>query len=63
MHNRDIFSSFSNMKVCCLNVILMSTNNIPFPILNRNSPEIIPNTIITAAMGSLFVRDSRTSLK
>ena len=39
----------------------MSTHNMPYQ-YKRISHEIIPNTIMSAAMG-LCVRDSRTSLK
>ena len=40
----------------------MSTNNILLSIEKRKSPEIIPNIIMSAAMGFL-VRDSSTSSK
>ena len=39
----------------------MSTHNIPLSIYKKN-PEMIPNTIMSAAMG-FFVRDSRMSVK
>ena len=57
------------MKVCCMFLLnrlieafLMSTHNI----LHQNKKkilEIIPNTIMSAAMGFVFVRDSITSSK
>ena len=57
------------MKVCCMFLLnrlieafLMSTHNI----LHQNKTkilEIIPNTIMSAAMGFVFVRDSITSSK
>ena len=40
------------MKVCCgfsLEAILMSTHNIPYQI-EKKSSDIIPNTIMSAAM-------------
>ena len=40
----------------------MSTHNIPYQYKTEKSPEIIPNTIMSVAMG-FFVRDSRTSSK
>ena len=41
----------------------MSTHNIPYHHKKRKSLEIIPNTIMSAAKGIVFVRDSRTSSK
>ena len=43
--------------------ILMSTYNMPLSIYKKNSPEIIPNTIMSAAMDFFLGGDSRKSLK
>ena len=40
----------------------MSTHNIPYH-NKKKASEIIPNTIMSAAVGFSFVRDSRTSSK
>ena len=65
-HNRDIFSSFSSMKVCCLSHRGDSNEYTQHIIFNikRKSSEIIPNTIMSAAMEFLLrtqeqVRSSR----
>ena len=63
-HNKDIFSSFSNMKICCVfsfELPLRGNSNeyTQHIIINikRKSPDIIPNTIMSAAMG-VFVRSN-----
>ena len=50
--------------MCCvlIEAILMSSHKIPLLIQKRNSPRMIPNTIMYAAVG-FFVRDSKTSSK
>ena len=60
-HNRDIFSSFSNMMVCCVFLLESphrgdSNEYTQHTIINikRKSPEIISNTIISAAMFFFF---------
>ena len=45
-----------------IEAILMSAHIIPDKRKKRRSPEIIPNTIMSAAMG-FFVRDLRKSSK
>ena len=62
-----LFSLTCRYVVCfhwnrLIEAILMSTQNILLSMLKRKSPEIIPNTIMSAAMG-FFVSDSRTSSK
>ena len=70
-HDRDIFSIFFKMKLCCVfslesphQAILMSKHDNPFSISKGKSPEIIPNTfiiiiiILFAAMEFCFIRDS-----
>ena len=52
-----------------IEAILMSTHYIPYQYKKRKSTEIIPNTIIPAAMGCFFIlffffdSDSRRSSK
>ena len=70
MHNRDMSLSFSNMKACCVSSLESPhrgdsneyTQHTIININKRNSPEIIPNTIMSVAIG-FFVRDSRTRSK
>ena len=54
LYNRDIFSIFLNMKVCCvlIEAILISTHNIPFAIQEENQQ-----------LRDFFPKDSRTSSK
>ena len=67
-----VFSSFSNMKVCCMFSLESphrgdSNEYTQNTIINikRKSPEIMPNTIMSAGMGSFLletqerVRNSR----
>ena len=58
-HNRDIFFFlfFIHIKICCVFSLELphrgnsnEYTNIPLAILKRKSPEIIPNTIRSAAM-------------
>ena len=66
----DIFSIFFNMKVCCMFSLESPHRGVPnkytkHTIFNKNkkkTPQIIPNIIISAAMG-FFPGDSRMSLK
>ena len=69
-HNTDIFSSFSSLKVCCVFTLESlhrgdSNEYTQRTIMNikRKSFEIMPNTIMSAASGFIFVMDSRTSSK
>ena len=41
----------------------MSTHNIPYQYEKGKTPEIVPNTIMSAAMGFSFARDLRMSSK
>ena len=54
-----LFSIFFNMKVCCIEAILMSANNIPFLMLKKENH---PKLSQICSYG-IFPRDSRTSSK
>ena len=59
-HDRDIFSNFFNMKVCCVSS-LESPHRL-HTIYHFNYKNIIPNKIMSAAIGD-FHRGSRTCSK